>query len=93
MQIYAGDSVQRRAQALQSTFDADVAAIRINSALAEKIGVSEGVNAIAAQNGSQVTLPIVIDDHVADNGVLIHSGLAASSLLDASLTPITIKPA
>jgi NADH-quinone oxidoreductase subunit G len=91
-QMYAGDSLQRRAEALQSTFDADVAAIRINKRLADKIGAVDGVNAVVAQNGVNVTLPVIVDDLVADDGVLIHAGLAASSELDTSFTPLTIKP-
>lgn len=93
LQVYAGDSLQRRAHALQSTFDADTAAIRINQKLADSIGVHDGANAVAAQNGTNVTLPVIIDNHVADNGVLIHTGLEASVGLDASFTPVTIKPA
>jgi len=92
LQMYAGDNMQRRASSLQSTFDADVAAIRINKALANKLGMSDGVKAIATQNGSEVTLPIIIDDQVSDDSVLIHGGLSASARLDASFTPITIKP-
>jgi len=92
-QMYAGDGIQRRATALQSTFDADVAAIRINRALAEKLGINDGVKAIATQNGSEVTLPIIVDDQVSDESVLIHAGLAASAKLDFSFTPIDIKPA
>ncbi|WP_455221697.1 NADH-quinone oxidoreductase subunit NuoG [Kaarinaea lacus] len=91
-QMYAGDSLQRRAQALQSTFDADVAAIRINKRLAEKIGTADGAQALVTQNGSNVTLPVIIDDLVADNSVLIHAGLGESSGLDTSFMPVTIKP-
>ena len=91
-QMYAGDSLQRRADALQSTFDADVAAIRVNKDLAEKIGTVDGAQAVVAQNGTAVTLPVIVDDLVADNSVLIHAGLDASSGLDASFTPLTIKP-
>ncbi|MDX1812564.1 MAG: molybdopterin-dependent oxidoreductase, partial [Gammaproteobacteria bacterium] len=91
-QMYAGDSLQRRAQALQSTFDADVAAIRINKRLAEKIGTADGAQALVTQNGSNVTLPVIVDDLVADNSVLIHAGLDASSGLDTSFMPVTIKP-
>ena len=91
-QMYAGDAMQRRAVSLQSTFDADVAAIRVNHALAEKIGLKEGVNAVASQNGTDLTLPVILDDTVADNGVLIHAGLKESAALDVSLMPVTIKP-
>jgi len=93
LQVYVGDSLQRRAHALQSTFDADTAAIRLNKKLADSIGLSDGANAVAAQNGTKVTLPVIIDDHVADFSVLIHAGLEASAGLDASFTPVTIKPA
>jgi NADH-quinone oxidoreductase subunit G len=92
VQMYAGDNIQRRAVSLQSTYDADVAAIRINKTLAEKLGLVEGVKAIASQNGSDVTLPIIIDDQISNDSVLIHAGLAASAKLDSSFTPITIKP-
>ncbi|MCI0508313.1 MAG: NADH-quinone oxidoreductase subunit NuoG [Gammaproteobacteria bacterium] len=91
-QMYAGDSMQRRAQALQATFDADIAAIRINKRLAGKIGVVDGANAVVSQNGANVTLPVIIDELVTDDSVLIHAGLEASSNLDSSLTPLTIKP-
>ncbi|KPJ96786.1 MAG: NADH dehydrogenase [Gammaproteobacteria bacterium SG8_15] len=91
-QMYAGDSLQRRAHALQSTFDADVAAIRINKDLAEKIGTVDGAHAVVAQNGASITLPVIVDDLVADDSVLIHAGLDASSGLDTSFTPLTIKP-
>jgi len=92
IQMYAGDSLQRRAHALQSTFDADVAAIRINKVLADNIGIADGAHAVASQNNVQVTLPVVIDENISDNSVLIHGGLAASAHLDASFTPIDIKP-
>lgn len=92
VQMYAGDNIQRRANALQSTFDADVAAIRINKALAEKLEISDGAKAVVSQNGSDVTLPIIVDDLVSDDSVLIHAGLSASAKLDASFTPIIIKP-
>jgi hypothetical protein len=61
--------------------------------LAERIGVADGSTAIAAQNGTKVTLPVIIDNHVADFSVLIHAGLEASASLDASFTPVTIEPA
>ena len=92
MQMYAGDYIQRRAASLQSTFDADVAAIRINKSLAEKLGFVDGAKAVASQNGSDVTLPIIVDEQVANDSVLIHAGLAASAKLDSSFTPILIKP-
>ena len=93
LQMYAGDYIQRRAASLQATFDADVAAIRINRSLAEKLGIADGAKGVASQNGSDVTLPIIVDNQISNDSVLIHAGLTASAKLDSSFTPITIKPA
>ncbi|NOZ54454.1 MAG: NADH-quinone oxidoreductase subunit G [Gammaproteobacteria bacterium] len=92
VQMYAGDSLQRRAQALQNTHDADFAAIRINKACAKKFGLKDGVKATAAQNGTEITLPVVVDDNVSDNSVLIHCGLRDSAALSTDFTPISIRP-
>ncbi|MGD8885319.1 MAG: NADH-quinone oxidoreductase subunit NuoG, partial [Gammaproteobacteria bacterium] len=92
MQMYTWDSLQRRAQALQATFDADVAAIRVNQKVASKIGIKDGAKAIATQNGAKVTLPVIIDDQIADHSVLIHGGLQESADLQADLIPVTITP-
>ena len=93
LQMYAGDSLQRRATALQNTPDAQPAAIRVSKLLADRIGLQDGDTAKAKQNGNEVILPVVIDDRVSDGCVLIHAGLADSAKLDASLTPLTLTRA
>ena len=90
LQMYAGDSLQRRAAALHHTPDAPTAAIRINKLLAGRIGLQDGDTALAKQNGNEVVLPVVIDERVSDGSVLIHAGLADSAKLDASLTPVSL---
>ena len=67
------DSVCRRARALQSTEDVSDGAIHINTALAEKNRLSNGEQAKVEQDGSSVTLNIVIDERVPDDCVLIQS--------------------
>lgn len=89
-QMYSGDSIQRRAHALQQTEDASKAEIRINQDLAKHLGLSSGDQAIAKQNGSEAVLPVVIDNRIADNATLIYAGLAESSVLSGSLDAITI---
>jgi len=93
VQMYAGDGLQRRAEALQNTHDADIAAIRINKACAAKFGLTDGATAVAAQNGAEITLPVVIDDTISDSSILIHSGLKDSAALGADFSPVTIRPA
>jgi NADH-quinone oxidoreductase subunit G len=90
MQAYAWDSVQRRAKALQSTPAAYEAAIRINEVTAKRFGVADGDRATATQNGTKVVLPVVVDNSVADDSVLIHAGLPDSAALSAELTEIDI---
>jgi NADH-quinone oxidoreductase subunit G len=91
MQTYAWDSLQRRAQALQSTPDAYPAAIRINEKLAKRLGLADGDRATATQNGAKAVLPVVIDNTVADESALIHAGLVDSAALSANLDEIEIS--
>jgi NADH-quinone oxidoreductase subunit G len=90
MQTYAWDSLQRRASALQSTPDAYEAAIRINENMAKRFGVADGDRATATQNSAKVVLPVIIDNSVADDSVLIHAGLQESAELSAELAEIDI---
>lgn len=93
MQMYAGDTLQRRATALHETPDALPATIRINKQLADKLGLATGDTALVKQNGNEVTLPVEVDDQIADGGVLIHAGLTESARLDSSLSPLTLTRA
>ena len=90
IQTYAWDSLQRRAQALQSTPDAYPAAIRINEKLAKRLGLADGDRASATQNSAKVVLPVIIDNAVADESVLIHAGLVDSAALSTDLDEINI---
>ncbi|WP_455210524.1 molybdopterin-dependent oxidoreductase, partial [Kaarinaea lacus] len=90
MQTYAWDSIQRRAKALQSTPDAYDAAIRINEDMAKRFGVADGDRATVTQDSAKVVLPVIIDNSVADDAVLIHAGLEESAALSADLTEIDI---
>lgn len=90
MQMYAGDSIQRRAQALQQTPNAFEAAIRINEAQAKRLNLADGDRAVVSQNNNQVALPVVVDNTVADDCALIHAGLKESAALGA-LASITIS--
>lgn len=90
LQTYAWDSLQRRATALQSTPDAKEAAIIINESMANRLGLADGDRATATQNGAKVVLPVRVDDSVADDSVLIHSGLEETAVLNGDLSEIEI---
>ena len=77
--------------ALQKTKDAHIAEIRINESMAKRIGIKDGEHAIAMQNQQQLSLPVVIDNDISENSVLIYAGLQESSVFDGSFSPVTIK--
>ena len=93
LHVYAGDSIQRRAKSLHKTSIANSAACFINSQLAKQCGLSDGDKAVASQNGRQLILPVNIDDRIADQCVLIHTGIEQTAAIDNSLTEITLARA
>jgi NADH-quinone oxidoreductase subunit G len=84
MPIYSVDALVRRAGALQNTMDAKIAAgVHINPNIAAKMGLNETNQVQVKQDETQITLPVVIDDRVPNEGVLIYAGQAASMDLTA----------
>jgi NADH-quinone oxidoreductase subunit G len=67
------DPVTRRAQSLQKTVDIADNAAHINSHLASKLGLAAGKPVDVEQNEHGIRLPVVIDDRVPDQCVLIHA--------------------
>ncbi len=80
--MYSIDAMTRRAQALQNT-DASKDMIQINSSLASKVNVSAGDIVVVEQEENTINAPVMINDAVSDNCVLIklahvdHSRLGA----------------
>lgn len=77
--MYAGDCLVRRATSLQKVSQARQIAIRVNQAMASSAGLSGGEQAMAKAEKLELTLPIVIDESVPDNGVLIPSPLSSGA--------------
>ena len=74
---YAVDAIVRRATALQQTHAAQIAALSINSALAQQLGLAAGANVVVTQGTTQASLPVTIDNGVPDGCVWIPTGIAA----------------
>lgn len=91
VQMYVGDSLQRRAKALQQTVDAGPVKIRINTELGNKLGLETGDRARANMNGQEVVLPVELDDAVADNSALIYSGCAETAALGTGLDNLNLS--
>ena len=90
VQMYVGDTLQRRAKALHQTADGGPVNIRINTELGKKLGLETGDRANASMNGHEVVLPVVLDDTVADNCALIYSGCSETAVLGTGLENLNL---
>jgi NADH-quinone oxidoreductase subunit G len=82
--IYSGDGLVRRAEALQKTqviIEGELAAVRVHPKTAEELGLSVTKMARVKQNGSEVKLPVVIDERVPLQAVFIAGGIMATKEL------------
>jgi NADH-quinone oxidoreductase subunit G len=78
MPIYSTDALVRRAGALQRTLDAKMTTgIHIHPKVANQANLSPGKPAKVKQNGTTINLPVVIDERVPEDGVLIYAGQLA----------------
>ena len=78
--MYSVDTNVRRASALQRTMDAKIAnGVHINAKLASQLNVDKASQIQVKQDNSNLTLPLVIDDRVPDEGVLIYGGQLANA--------------
>ena len=82
--MYSTDSLVRRSQALQATNDMADASVFVSPALARKEGLKQGGVVNVSQNGHKISLPLIIDEGVADNSALVAAALhETSSLADS----------
>jgi NADH-quinone oxidoreductase subunit G len=84
MPIYSVDALVRRAGALQNTWDAKITeGVHINAKLAAQLGLGDDEQVQVNSDNAHVTLPVVIDERVPDDGVLIYAGQIANIELGA----------
>jgi len=82
--MYSVDNLVRRSQALQATKDMTDASIIVSPSLAKKQGLKQGSTASVSQNGNKITLPVIIDEGVAENSALVAAAInETSSLADS----------
>jgi NADH-quinone oxidoreductase subunit G len=91
--LYAVDAMVRRAAPLQATRDADVAQIRANAATLAGAGLDGAAKAKLRQGGSEVVLPLVVDERLPDNAVFLPAGLAESAGLGGSFSAVQLVSA
>jgi len=94
--LYAGDSLQRRAKALQATqtiIQENLVAVRLHSETARELKVNEADIVTAIQGNNRVRLPVLIDERVPVNAVYIAGGILATHHLSELYGPIEIHKA
>jgi len=89
--MYAVDNLVRRAPALQAAASNKAPAIIVNSKLARVYNFRGGKTAQAKQVEQEVTLPIIIDDRIADNNVLLRAGTVEATGLGDPFGMIDLK--
>lgn len=88
--MYSTDGLVRRAESLQKVMEYQ-SAIRINSAVALKAGLSDGESALARKADFEITLPVVIDDRIPDEGALLPSNLSGAIVCGSKSGEITLS--
>jgi len=89
--IYAVDSLVRHAGPLQDTSDAILAAAYVSAQTANQLGIAELDYVLVRQDNGQARLPLVIDDAVPAQCVLIPYGVAGSETLTRAYGPIELQ--
>lgn len=89
--MYAGDAVLRRADALQRTVDAQSMCVRLNSAEAERLGLSTASTVTVKQGDNSAALELVIDDSIPDASAWIPMAVQGNDLLGTPFAVLSIE--
>ena len=91
--MYATDAVVRRAGSLQRTVDAQAMCVRLNTAEADRLGVSSAASVTVKQGDNSMSLDLVIDDTIPDASVWIPSAIEGNDQLGAAFAEVSIEGA
>jgi NADH-quinone oxidoreductase subunit G len=91
--IYAVDAVVRRAWSLQQTPLAEPAQIKISTEDAKKLGLHNIAQARIQQNGSSLTLPLILDDSIPRNCVWVSPSIQETTKLGPPIGQAEISAA
>jgi NADH-quinone oxidoreductase subunit G len=82
--LYAGDSIVRRAPALQvaqSILEGMCAAVRVHSATGEKLSLEKGTIVTVRQENAAIDLLLLYDDKLPERAVLVPAGISETAAL------------
>ncbi|MCB1826977.1 MAG: NADH-quinone oxidoreductase subunit G [Coxiellaceae bacterium] len=88
--MFCVDNVTRRSAPLQATLSDNIAAFRMNSTTAASHHLSAGDKVEAEQKGMYLTLPLVIDESIADGMIHLYCGLNETAAFGSMSQPVNI---
>lgn len=92
--VYTGDSLVRRAKALQATqkiMEGELAAVRMHPDIAKKLEIEEGAVVAVKQKENEIRLPVVFDTRVPEKAVLIVGGIPETAGLSELFGAVEIQ--
>ena len=91
--VYAADALVRRSKPLQATGDAEFAGVALNPATLERVGLTEGEQALVRQDGRSIALDVVADARLPDGCAYLPAGIGVTAALDAGGSAVVLdKP-
>ena len=89
--MYAGDALLRRATSLQKASDAQSLCLRINSAEAERLAVTECESVSVSQGDSSAEMNLVIDDSIPNGSAWIPMAVNGADQLGDAFAAIKVE--
>jgi len=91
--MYSTDAIVRRAASLQKTVDAQSMCVRLNTAEADRLGVSAASTVTVKQGDNSATLMLVIDDSIPDASAWIPLAVEGNEVLGSAFDVVSIEGA
>jgi NADH-quinone oxidoreductase subunit G len=91
--LYAIDSLVRHAPPLQATqtmMEGDLNVAKLHPETAKRLGIQAG-DIVSVTQSARITLPVLLDERIAQEAVWIAGGLSATSLLGDLIGEITLN--
>lgn len=89
--MHSADAIVRRSSSLQKTVDAQTLCLRLNTAEAERLGVSAATTVTVKQGENSAKLPLVIDDTIPDASAWIPSAVDGNERLGMAFDEVSIE--
>lgn len=91
--IYRSDAIVRRAPSLQATASSRAPQAKVNAATLAKLGLEAGQAVRVASAQGSVTLPLAVDNNVADGAVRVAAGFEQTAALGSAFGQLTVERA